>query len=114
MCLICVEGENVDWIIVTQDMEQWRDLVNNVKNLPYKVLTAVVINDYIFGDITSCSPLKFVRRFGRTCHHHHQALLTTCTTLDYCLAYSSTLKIEVIFSSETLVDFKRTTRRYMP
>jgi hypothetical protein len=30
------------------------------------------------------------------------------------LAYSSTLKIEAIFSSETLVDLHRATRRYIP
>jgi hypothetical protein len=31
-----------------------------------------------------------------------------------CLAYSSTPKIELICSSETSVDFHRTTRRYIP
>jgi hypothetical protein len=31
-----------------------------------------------------------------------------------CLAYSSTLKVEVIRSSETSVDFQRITRRYIP
>jgi hypothetical protein len=31
-----------------------------------------------------------------------------------CLAYPSTLKIEVICSSETSVDFQRTTRGYIP
>jgi hypothetical protein len=35
-------------------------------------------------------------------------------TLVSCSAYSSTLKMEVICSSETLVDFLRTTRRYIP
>jgi hypothetical protein len=31
-----------------------------------------------------------------------------------CLAYSSTLKMEARCSSETSVDFQRTTRRYIP
>jgi hypothetical protein len=31
-----------------------------------------------------------------------------------CTAYSSTLKMEVIRSSETSVDFQRTTGRYIP
>jgi hypothetical protein len=30
------------------------------------------------------------------------------------LAYSSTLKMEAICSTETLADFQRTTRRYIP
>jgi hypothetical protein len=34
--------------------------------------------------------------------------------LGFCLVYSSTLKIEVICSSETSVDFQRTTWRYIP
>jgi hypothetical protein len=32
----------------------------------------------------------------------------------FCLAYSSTLKMEATFSFETLVDFRRATRRYIP
>jgi hypothetical protein len=35
-------------------------------------------------------------------------------TLVSCLAYSSTPKIEAIYSSETSVDFQRTKRRYIP
>jgi hypothetical protein len=35
-------------------------------------------------------------------------------TLVFCLAYSSTLKMEATCSSETSVDFQRTTRRYIP
>jgi hypothetical protein len=41
------------------------------------------------------------------------ALLVTCFTLVSCLAYSSTLKLEVTRSFETWVDFKRTTWRYI-
>jgi hypothetical protein len=35
-------------------------------------------------------------------------------TMASCLAYSSTLKMDATCSSETSVDFKRTTRRYIP
>jgi hypothetical protein len=35
-------------------------------------------------------------------------------TLVSCSAYSSTLKMEVLCSSETLDDFQRTTRSYIP
>jgi hypothetical protein len=31
-----------------------------------------------------------------------------------CLAYSSALKTEMIYSSEKSIDFQRTTRRYIP
>jgi hypothetical protein len=43
-----------------------------------------------FWDITSCIPLKINRRFGRT-------------WLVSCFAYTSTLKVEVMCSSETLI-----------
>jgi hypothetical protein len=42
------------------------------------------------------------------------ALLATCFTLYSLLDHSSTLKKEAICSSESLVDFQRTTRRYIP
>jgi hypothetical protein len=35
-------------------------------------------------------------------------------TLVSCSAYSSTLKMETIYSSEMSVEFQRTTRRYIP
>jgi hypothetical protein len=40
--------------------------------------------------------------------------LPPASTLVSCSVYSSTLKIEEIYSSETSVDFQRTTRRYIP
>jgi hypothetical protein len=43
-----------------------------------------------------------------------RVLLAVCFMLVSCLAYSSTLKREVICSSETPVDFQRTTWRYIP
>jgi hypothetical protein len=41
------------------------------------------------------------------------ALLTACFMLVPCLAYSSTLKINAMFSFETSVDFYSTTLRYV-
>jgi hypothetical protein len=38
-------------------------------------------------------------------------MLSTCFMLASCLAYSSTIKMEVTCSSATSVDFQRTTRR---
>jgi hypothetical protein len=75
----------------------------------------VVMKCSIFWDITPCSPLKVNRRFGGTCRLHLQgrALLATCFALVSCFYYSSTLKMNTR-SSETSVDFQRTTRRYIP
>jgi hypothetical protein len=42
------------------------------------------------------------------------ALLANCFMLLSCLAYSSTLKMKAQCTSETLVDFQHTTRRYIP
>jgi hypothetical protein len=70
----------------------------------------------IFWDITPCSPLNVNRRFGETYHLHLQGrrLLDTCFYAGSCLVYSSTLKMEALFSSETSIDIERTTRRYIP
>jgi hypothetical protein len=43
-----------------------------------------------------------------------RALLAACFLLVSCLAYSLTVKMETICSSETSVDFHRTTWRYIP
>jgi hypothetical protein len=40
--------------------------------------------------------------------------LNSCFTLVSCLAYSSSLKMEGTYSSETSVDFQRAARRYIP
>jgi hypothetical protein len=42
------------------------------------------------------------------------ALFATCFTLVDCSAYSSTLKVQALCSSETLVYFPWTARQYIP
>jgi hypothetical protein len=89
----------------------------------FEVLTAVVIKSTIFWDITPCSPLGVNRRFGGTSRLHLQHRRTSRARARFCFppafamvscsAYSSTLKMEAIISSETLVDTQRTTRRYI-
>jgi hypothetical protein len=56
----------------------------------------------VYWDITPCSPLKV----NRLC-------VPPAFTLDSCSAYSSTLKMESICSSETSVDLPPTTRRHL-
>jgi hypothetical protein len=80
---------------------------HNFNYAGFEVLTEVDMNSSFFWDITPCSPLKFSRRFGRICRLHFQGLA-------YCMAYLSTIKIEMACSSETSDDFNRTTRRYIP
>jgi hypothetical protein len=65
----------------------------------------------IFRDITPCGPFKVNRGFGGTYSLHLQP---PAFMLASCSAYSSTLKMQAICSSEMLVDFQRTTRRYIP
>jgi hypothetical protein len=74
----------------------------------FEVSTAVVMKSIIFWDMTPCSPSSFNRRFGGTYH-----LLATCL-LVFAEIISSTLKMEVICSSETSGEIRRTTRRYIP
>jgi hypothetical protein len=59
-----------------------------------------------FWDITPCSPVKLNQRFG--------GRLDACFMLVSCLAYSSTLKMEVTCSSGMSVDFHHNTWRYIP
>jgi hypothetical protein len=73
----------------------------------------------IFWDITLCRQLKVSRRFGETCLHLQGRIMSQAETsfppaftLVYCLAHSLTLNMEVTYSSETAVDFQRTTERY--
>jgi hypothetical protein len=57
----------------------------------------------VVWDITPCSPMEVNRHFGE-----EAAMLVSC------LPYSLLLKMEEMFSSEMLGDFRRTTRRYIP
>jgi hypothetical protein len=58
--------------------------------------------------------LQFPPSLYRSCHFPRFALLAACFMLVSCLAYTSTLKMEVICSSETSVGFHRTTQCYNP
>jgi hypothetical protein len=76
----------------------------------------------IFWNITPCGPLKVNQRFEGTRRLHLQSRRINrprnqceiSSKQRSCLAYSSTLKMEATCSSETMVDFHRTTRRYIP
>jgi hypothetical protein len=102
-----------------------RDVTTSMNLIPVQqnkrkwveVLTAVVMKISVFWDITPCSPLKPNWHFGGTCRHQPQGRRisqATCFTLVSYLAYSLTLKMEATCSSETLVDFQRTSQHYIP
>jgi hypothetical protein len=61
----------------------------------FEVITAVVTKSSNFWHITSCS-------------------VVTCFSVGSLLAYSSALKMETNCFSRNVVDFQRTTRRYIP
>jgi hypothetical protein len=69
-----------------------------------EALTAVAMKSTIFWDVTPCSSLKVNWRFRG---------LPPNFTLVSSLAYSSALKMKVICSSETSVDFQWTTQHYI-
>jgi hypothetical protein len=79
--------------------------------------TACNLKSSFFLDITPCNPFKVNRRFGITCclNLHGRRIISACHLLSpWFLAYSSTLKIEAKYSTETSVDFERNTWRYIP
>jgi hypothetical protein len=91
----------------------------------FEIPMAVVIINYIFWYISQ-SPLKVSERSEEIYHLHLQwqnkpskkstwrlFCLPPTSTLVSCLVYSYTLKMEAIWSSETLVCFQRTTRCYI-
>jgi hypothetical protein len=73
----------------------------------------------IFWDITSCNPLRVIRRFGGTYRLHLQGRKISRARNQrerWFLAQIifSTLKMEATCFSETSADTQRTTRRYIP
>jgi hypothetical protein len=62
-------------------------------------------------DIT---PLKISRHFGKACYLHlYKSSACYLLILDFLLVYSSTLKIWATYSSEAMVNFQQTTRRFI-
>jgi hypothetical protein len=89
-------------------------------------LNRFLLKSSIYWDITLSSPLKFNWCISQTCcfqlqgwrisqaRNQHEAGSKQCFMLVSCLSYSLTLKMEVICSSGTSVDFQWTTWWYVP
>jgi hypothetical protein len=81
--------------------------------------TLSTLKSFISWDIKPCSSLKLSRRFGGTCRLHLQGRRISQARNQhkaggFLLVYSSTLKRKATCSSETSVDFQRTTQHYIP
>jgi hypothetical protein len=83
------------------------------------------IKNSVFWDITRCSSVKIYQGLEGTYRLHlqgqrtsqarnQQPRLAACFVLVSCFDYSSTLKLGPICSSQTSVDFQRTTSPYIP
>jgi hypothetical protein len=70
---------------------------------------------FIFWSITPCSPLKVNQLFGEICRLHLQSRIKEAKyqAEEGSMQSCSTLKMDVKYSSETLVDIHRATRRYI-
>jgi hypothetical protein len=77
------------------------------------------INNSVLWDITPCTPLDVSQSFGETCRLHIQGRRVIQVRNQHepgikkSSARSQTLKMEVICSLETPVDFHHTTGRYI-
>jgi hypothetical protein len=75
-------------------------------NAVFDVLILLVMNIYIFSDITLCNPLKVSLRFGSSrrllfqCRRIRSGSLPTSFVLVSCLTHSSALNMEAPCSSE--------------
>jgi hypothetical protein len=63
--------------------------------------------------VNSCNHAKLRQLLDTVVCLLRKIKVNRCFMLISCFAYSSTLKMEAICSSETLVDFRQTTRRYI-
>jgi hypothetical protein len=78
------------------------------------VRTEMVMKSSVSCDIMPCSQMKVNRRFGGTCRLHLQARRISHLLSRWHLARLIRPSREPTYSSETSVDFQRTTRHYIP
>jgi hypothetical protein len=109
---------SVAWNNLT--LEDCSNLKNMQNNKGFGVLTAVAMKSSILCDVTPCSPLKVSWPFERTFSLHLQGRgisewrksMKLCSLSVYMLvSYSSILKMEFTYSSETSVGFQWSTWR---
>jgi hypothetical protein len=103
---------HMSWLALTWQSNRariWRlhaDRSESSGNIGSEVLTA------IFWDRTPCSPLKVNRRFRETHRFHLQGRIIWTSRFATCF-HAGIFKDGAICSSETSVDYQRTTRRYI-
>jgi hypothetical protein len=80
----------------------------------FNVLTVVSVKSNSFWVVTPCNLVEDYRHLGGMhCLHYKQSLLAACFFLVTSLAYSLTLKIEVVCSFKTLMNFYQTTQSHI-
>jgi hypothetical protein len=94
----------VSWGTIPQQLIQYHKIIEHSTNISRRGL---VFRSMKYTGIVGFEVLTVVLRRVLS------SLLATCFMLVYCLAYSSTLKMEVTCPFETSVDFKRTARSYI-
>jgi hypothetical protein len=104
----------MDEVAVMPSRKSTKNLNQDSQYIGFEVLTAVVMKSTIFWDITPCSPLKVNRRFGGTYRLNLCPAYHLLARWFIARAYSSTLKVEAKYTSETSIYFQRNTRRYIP
>jgi hypothetical protein len=81
-----------------------------------KVNTKFSVKDFVFWDITLCSPLKINRRFGETCVQAKEETsikqVASRALIPVGLFFDTEMKMTCSF--ETSVEFQWTKRRYIP
>jgi hypothetical protein len=82
----------------------------------FEVITAVVTKCFAFWDITPCNQFKVNRLFGGKYRLHLQRRRVSYARIQREARSKQSLlfRMDAICSSETPVDFQRTTRRYIP
>jgi hypothetical protein len=77
---------------------------------------AVTVRNTIFWDVTPCSSVGIYRHFGGMYCFYIQGRRVSQASNKHvaALAYSSTLKMGAVRSSETSVNLDQTTRRHTP
>jgi hypothetical protein len=124
---LCLQWMNIEASELGKiEQNAFEKYVNYVR---FEVLTTMIKMNYTFWNITPCSPLRVNWCFRGVCSLHphgrriskarnqresKQLSLSPAFTVVSRLAYSLTLKMDATCSSETSVDFQRTTRRYIP
>jgi hypothetical protein len=135
LSIFCYNGSLVTWTVVSLATAKFNPLIFSLSGfaLSYTANMFILMTLYDFC-LFSCTILLYINVYIRKVESCAQIAdrcapwkisigaenlvsmlcLPPAFTLVSCSVWSSTLKMETIYSSDTSVDFQRTTRRYIP